>query len=63
MNFPNLSMLVIACLVIFPSFSGCISEERSDNELVILTYDVNALSDSMISKFENNNSVLKPKAS
>ena len=54
MNFPNLSMLVIACLIIFPSFSGCISEERSDNELVILTYDVNALSDSMISKFENN---------
>ena len=54
MNLANFSKLMIACLILFPSFSGCISDDRSDNELVILTYDVNALSDSMISKFENN---------
>ena len=53
MNFPYFSKLMVACLILFPSFSGCISDDRSDNELVILTYDVNALSDSMISKFEN----------
>ena len=53
MNFPYFSKLMVACLILFPSFSGCISDDKSDNELVILTYDVNALSDSMISKFEN----------
>ena len=53
MNSPHFSKLMVACLILFPSFTGCISEDKSDNELVILTYDVNALSDSMISKFEN----------
>ena len=54
MNLPYFSNLMIAFLILFTSLSGCISDDTSDNELVILTYDVNALSDSMISKFENN---------
>ena len=49
-----ISKVMVVCLILFPSFTGCISDESSDNELVILTYDVNALSDSMISNFENN---------
>ena len=49
-----LTKVVIMTLVFAPIFSGCISEDSSDNELVIVTYDVNALSDSMISQFENN---------
>ena len=54
MNLSSISKVMLTCLILFPSFSGCISDKESDNELIIVTYDVNALSDSMISNFENN---------
>ena len=54
MNKFFLTKIVIITLLLTPSFSGCLSDDSSNNELVIVTYDVNALSDSMISKFENN---------
>tara|TARA_B100001094_G_scaffold319528_1_gene364493 strand:- start:2288 stop:3397 length:1110 start_codon:yes stop_codon:yes gene_type:complete len=54
MSSSSFSKLIIISLILAPFFSGCLSDDSSDNELVIVTYDVNALSDSMISNFENN---------
>ncbi|DAC61057.1 MAG TPA: hypothetical protein D7I10_06865, partial [Candidatus Poseidoniales archaeon] len=40
-------------LLLMIPFSGCIGNEEQDNELVIITYDVLALTDDMIQQFEN----------
>ena len=52
-NYPKYKVLVVF-LILFTCFSGCISEDPEQDKLVILTYDVSALSGSMISNFENN---------
>lgn len=46
--------VLVVFLILFTCFSGCISEDSEQDKLVILTYDVSALSGSMISNFENN---------
>ena len=46
--------VLVVFLILFTCFSGCISEDPEQDKLVILTYDVSALSGSMISNFENN---------
>jgi len=45
--------LIVVMLLLMIPFSGCIGNEEQDNELVIITYDVLALTDDMIQQFEN----------
>ena len=49
----RLSLLIVVMLLLMIPFSGCIGNEEQDNELVIITYDVLALTDDMIQQFEN----------
>ena len=49
----RLSLLIVVTLLLMIPFSGCIGNEEQDNELVIITYDVLALTDDMIQQFEN----------
>ncbi len=49
----RLSLLIVVMLLLMIPFSGCIGNEEKDNELVIITYDVNALTDEVIQQFEN----------
>ena len=57
---PSLKILCLALMITLPPFSGCLSADDSDSndslddgEIVIVTYDVYALTDEMISTFEN----------
>ena len=57
---PSLKILSLALMITLTPFSGCLSADDSDSnnslddgEIVIVTYDVYALTDEMISTFEN----------
>ena len=50
----NTKTVALTIILMTSAVSGCLSEESgNDNQLVIVTYDVYALSEQMISTFEN----------
>ena len=60
MNFENKTgkigrtkAVALTIILMTAAVTGCLSSESEDNSLVIVTYDVYALSDEMISTFEN----------
>ena len=54
----NTKTVALTIILMTSAVSGCLSEESgNDNQLVIVTYDVYALSEQMISTFENQSGI------
>ena len=50
---PKITNMVIVILLLTIPLSGCVGDTENDRELVIVTYDVYALTDEVIEEFEN----------
>ena len=50
---PKIANMVIVILLLTIPLSGCVGDTENDRELVIVTYDVYALTDEVIEEFEN----------
>ena len=50
---PKITNMVMVMLLLTIPLSGCVGDTENDRELVIVTYDVYALTDEVIEEFEN----------
>lgn len=50
---PKITNMVMVILLLTIPLSGCVGDTENDRELVIVTYDVYALTDEVIEEFEN----------